>query len=269
MMCSDPAGFSDAIVGFANWFKALAMTHLNRVFIFVLILGIGLGPGEWALAQGGGGNQTGGGGGTGQTPTVQPTIPTQNQGGNQQGGDVSMPTSPFQLGDLLTIGQDFSRESVYENNRIQPFVGPSQANVVHPRSQIDPAGSTLGSAGGTGFTFTNSGRNTGQTGRSNTGFNSTGANMNGTEVPRRGVRSALNHTPVFVAPSNVVASQFSGRLSRLPALASAGPVEIAIENRIATLNGIVETAEQGELIARQAELEPGIDRVVNNLQVKQ
>lgn len=241
------------------------MTYSKRASFGALVIGVVLGLGESGLAQGGGGNQTGGGG---QTPTVQPTIPTQNQGGSQ-GGDVAMPTSPFQLGDLLTIGQDFSRESVYENNRIQPFVGPSQANVVHPRSQINPAGSTLGSSGGTGFTFSNSGRTAGQTGRSNTGFNSTGTATNGNSVPRRGVRTALNHTPVYVAPSDLVALQFTGRLSRLPALSTAGPVVIAVENRVATLNGVVETTEQGELIARQAELEPGIDRVVNNLQVKQ
>ncbi len=231
---------------------------MNRKLTCVLVLVGAFCAIQCTLGQGTGGTGTGTGtiGGTGTTTTGT---------GTGQGGNVSLPTGPLDLGSQLTIGPEFSRETVFESVRIQPFVGPSVANTIHPRSQIDPAGSSLGSSSGSGFSFATGGQNRAQTGFGNTGIGS--SSTQGFSVSRRGIRSAVRYTPIALPAGNLVATNFTGRLSRLPAIQNVGAIEMKVENRIATLSGVVADAAQKSLIARQAELEPGVSQVVNNLEV--
>lgn len=216
------------------------------------------------------GQGTGGTGGTGGTTTDTGTNTGTGGNQNQGGGDVTGMNDPLQLGDLLTIGQEFTRDSMFENDRIQPFVGPSAANIVHPRSQIDPAGSTLGSSGGGGggFTFSTQGQNQSRGGAQSSGFGGTGSSQ-GFTVARRGVRSDVAYRPMFLPAGEVVQANFNSRLSRLPALQNIGSVTMQVDNRVATLRGTVASEDQRSLIVRQAALEPGVDRVINELQVNQ
>jgi hypothetical protein len=227
----------------------------------------------WAQGQGntggtGGTGGTGSTGGMGETPTFGGGT---NTGGQNQGGNVSGFGDPFELGNLLQIGQDFTRDSMYENNRVQPFVGPSTENVLHPRSQIDPAGSTLGSSSSRGgITFGTSAQNRARGGLGTTGFGSTGTgSQQGFSVDRRGVRSSLAYTSAGTVADEVTSAQFASRMNRLPLFANVNGVEVHVQNRIATLRGVVPSEQQKEMLGRQAELEPGIDYVVNDLVVQQ
>jgi len=69
-------------------------------------------------------------------------------------------------------------------------------------------------------------------------------------------------------PANVeVATRFTSRLDRIPAirLEGAANISISVENGTATVSGIPATQEQADRIVRQLNLEPGIYRVQNNL----
>ena len=214
------------------------------------------------------GQGTGGTGTTGSGTTNTGTTGTTT--GTGQGGNVSLPTAPLDLSDQLTSGPGFTRATMFETVRVQPFVGPSTANIIHPRSQIDPAGSTLGSSGGSGgsgFTFSTGGQNRAQQGSGNTGFGGIGSSTQGFSVSRRGVRSAVRYTPIALPAGNLVSTNFTRRLNRLPAFQNVGAIEMKVDNRVATLSGVVADAEQKSLIAGQAELEPGVSRVVNNLEI--
>lgn len=240
---------------------------MNRILVFLTFFaGCGLAQSAWCQGTGNTGNQVP------TTPTTgTPAVGTQTTtAGGDGGGNVSGLNNEFNLGDLINLGQDFSQESMFENDRIQPFVGPSAQNVVHPRSQIDPAGSTLGSAGGAGLTSSRSGlgQNRSQSGPlGSTGL--AGTNQQGFTVPRRGVRGAVLYTPVGRSAGSGMVSGFAARLSRLPSFASISSIEVRVEDRIAILTGVVDTAEQKDLIGRQAALEPGVSGVINDLRVGQ
>ncbi len=232
------------------------------ILALAAVFGIGIAQTCWAQGPGG----TGGTGGT-TTSTSSSTSTTTGNGTTttqSQAGSVSGMTDALQLGDLLTIGPEFTRETVFESERIQPFVGPSSENIIHPRSQLE-AGSTLGSSGGGGggFTFSTGGQNRAGT----TGFGATGTTGTGFTVSRRGVRGALRYTPTSLPSGEIVRSNFSSRLIRLSALQNVGSINMSVDNRVATLRGVVASDEQKSLLARQAELEPGVDRVVNELEV--
>lgn len=200
-------------------------------------------------------------------------IPGGGTGGDQQVPDTGGGNVPGQqaeqlgeaevqnLGDFINQFNLEPEEVEIENQRLQPFVGPSRAafseqGVSHPRSQIDQA---AGGGGGAGF-----GGGRGQ------GAPATSDALEGFEVPRAGIRSRLvpRIEVRFPVSAATVGNRFQQRLTRIPAINSAAAgVNVSVQNRVATLSGTVATSEIRDRIERMARLEPGISRIVNQITV--
>ena len=213
--------------------------------------------------------QTGGSSGSGgssNTGGIQiGGAPTTTTGTTTTGGTSTSTGTVSGLNELLDLTANelnignFSDESMFENDRIQPFVGPSSENVVHPRSQT-----ASGSTGGSTRSSAGAGRATGR---------STGAasgNATSFSVPRRSIRTGVRYAfREGHFDSRGVAANFADRIQRTPVLNDLPGVEVSVESRVATLTGTVANAQQRELIERQLRLEPGISSVINLLQISQ
>jgi hypothetical protein len=169
---------------------------------------------------------------------------------------------------------DFSFD--FQNERVQPFVGPSTANLVHPRSMI--ASGTTGT--GTGGSARGSTRQSNPLSRLMSGSQFQGQNQGlrgfsttgNTGVPRRGIRGAVQYTFSAANRQTVsanVPTSFIGRIQQTPQFQGLSSISITMENRVATLSGTVADSEQRSLLERQLMLEPGVSSVVNQLQIQQ
>ncbi len=239
--------------------------HVSR-FAFAMIVGfVALAvAGSAQTNQGGGGGTQGGGttGGSTGFPTTggQSTGSTGGTGGNSDSGSsFSLDQGPIDLlANQLQLGQ-------FTNDRIQPFVGASSLNIAHPRSFMASDGGTGGAGGFSGLTFSPAGRGGGQFGaNSGLGFGSSSS------INRRGIRGAITYdfTSYSSKIESAVAPYFTDRMTRLPRFADVEGLDIAMENRVATLRGTVADADQKRLLERQLLMEPGVSRVINQLQIR-
>lgn len=96
-----------------------------------------------------------------------------------------------------------------------------------------------------------------------------GGQQIGFTITRRGIRARLR--PVFAFPqisAQQVVHRFDDHLSRQPlARDLVGQYSITIEQRTATLKGSVKTRGDADRLVRQLRLEPGVYKIVNQLQV--
>jgi hypothetical protein len=190
--------------------------------------------------------------GTGGTGSVGAPLQQANQA-----GDAELQN----LGDFINQFNLQPEEVEIENMRVQPFVGPSRAafaeqGISHPRSQIDQSAGGAQIGGGRGFGFG--------------GGAAASQPLEGFEVVRAGVRARLVpqiqvRYPVSAA---MVTQRFQQRLGRIPSVnLAAGGVNVSVDNRVATLTGMVATAEQRGRIEALARLEPGISEIDNRIVV--
>ena len=234
------------------------------------------------LAQGqGGGGQAGGGGGAvggGQQQLQQQQIQQQQlqqqqqaQSGGGTGGDSDgggLETLASEDADLLSgIESEDVRNQGFvgaTGNRIQEqgFVGPPGESSAPPLADGASFGggvndSATGGGGGAG-------RNVG--GNRQTGFGAFGQ-AKGFQVIRKGVRTRLS--PRFASPSRSteeVAMRFSNRIQRQPVIAfDGGGLSVEINQRVATVTGFAQSEAERNRFIRQLRLEPGIDRVVDQV----
>ena len=91
----------------------------------------------------------------------------------------------------------------------------------------------------------------------------------GGSVIRSGLRTRLR--PAFAAPivsPRATENNFYNNLSRQPTAQSLiGRYQVTIENRTATVSGVVNTQADADRLIRQLRLQPGIYGIVNQLQI--
>lgn len=243
------------------------MHRLSGTVCVVFIVLLLLVPGGLVAQDGPGGNP---GGVPGGFPVGVPATGgefsgtgTGNSGdstGGQTSGTQTSQGGQAEVQDLGGFINSFNIEPEQveiENQRLQPFVGPSRANMVergfsHPRSQIAP--STGGAGGG--------GRGGGGGAQTQDGF----------EVVRAGIRARLVPNYELRLPGAgelPVSTRFQQRLSRLPVLQGAHQgIQVSHSGRTIILNGSVSTLQQKARIERMAALEPGVSAVENNIIVE-
>ena len=200
--------------------------------------------------------------------------------GGETGGDTGGSTggnsggTPGEVGDVggnLDLATDIPPVEIpeFEDNRNQGFVGATTTNISDfgfvGRSSEFVGGASLGSFGGD----VNNVNGTGGGGNArggNTGFTGGGA-ANGFEIVRpKFIRTRLRlNFDAPQIPNELISSQFSSRLSQLPAVNRNSKINVSIDNRTATLTGRTNTRQEAVRIERQLRLEPGVSRVVNKL----
>ena len=90
------------------------------------------------------------------------------------------------------------------------------------------------------------------------------ATAGGTSQLRIPVRIAFEARPVS---STLISTKFARRLTNIPALNLTAPVAVTMDGRTAVLQGVVANERQRGLIARLANLEPGVSSVRNELKI--
>ena len=163
-----------------------------------------------------------------------------------------------------------------DDQRNQGFVGATAPGIVEigfvgavSENSGSPIASGATFGGGVNSSVTSSfsvGGNTGTRGGQGGGFT---AAENGFRVTRRSLRAKLRPSFSSQSPApEYVASRFNDRFYRQPDSQDfRGQYSITIENRTAFLNGSVNTAADSERLVRQLRLEPGIYKIVNQLQI--
>ena len=212
-------------------------------------------------------------GGTPQVPDTQPQQPVDNTTqqpniGGQDDGEVN-------LDDAASL--DFGGDD--EDNRNQGFIGNTSTRVgvqgfVGAGSVVGPQLSNqddvIASYGGEfeGFSGENSRSAVVPTPNRN-GFQT--ATPLGSTVIRQNVRARLR--PSFFSPSIAparVQDQFVSVVSRQPVAQSLiGRFSIRVQNKTAYIQGTVNNSREASYIERQLRLQPGVYRIVNQLQVLQ
>ena len=259
----------------------------NRKLMFelcIILAAAGVGTSA-ALAQ------DGGFGGVPTTPTTPTTSPTTTPSTTTGSGQ----TNSGQSGGAQQIGNTSGGNGVAdptarnvdievsEDLRNQGFVGATAPGIqdlgfVGATSELSgpplASGKTFGGGvnGSSGGSSTGSGGNRSRvTGVGNQqGFGVVGGTQNGFVVTRGNVRAQLKSD--FAAPlvsGNQIANQFNDRFYRLPASQSfAGQYQITIDHRTATLTGVVNSPADADRLIRQLRLQPGVDKIVNELTVE-
>ncbi len=193
----------------------------------------------------------------GTQPVTDPGPVTQDPTQDPGGGNVDQRDGP---GQLESVGETL------EDERSQGFVGPSQARIqeqetifIGPTKQrieeITPSVST----GNINRSFSGNGGGS-------PGF--TGFGNNGYSISRSNVRARVRPNFSFrTIPSQVVARGFQQRISKLPIRNSVSGVNIRVEGTTATISGVAETQQDLDNVIGQLQLEPGVYRIVNEVQV--
>ncbi len=224
-----------------------------------------------AQAQGGGGQAGGGGGATGAQQQQQLL---QQQA--QSGGDTGAIGGGSDGGGLETLASedaDLLSGVESEDVRNQGFVG-STGNRIQEQGFVGPPGESSAPPLAEGASFGGGVNDSaaGGGGGGNAGGNQqtgTGAfgQAKGFQVIRKGVRTRLS--PRFASPSRSteeVAMRFSNRIQRQPVIAfDGGGLSVAINQRVATVTGFAQSEAERNRFIRQLRLEPGIDRVVDQV----
>ena len=189
-------------------------------------------------------------------------------GGIGGGGDSGIGN----IGDALTSGQ-------IEDLRNQGFVGATGTRI-QELGFVGPPGETSGPPLTAGASF-GGGVNDGGGGGAGGGFGGGGGGGGnnqqngfggigqgkGFQVVRKGVRTAL--TPRFASPtrsSRQISTRFSNRIRRQPNMANdGGGMFVSINGRVATVSGFAQSEAERSRFMRQLRLEPGIDRIVDQV----
>ncbi len=101
----------------------------------------------------------------------------------------------------------------------------------------------------------------------NTNNGNRNSNNQGTKKQPRVHLSLAQEFAAEAAAHRVANEVVATRLSSLPGLKFTAPLEVVVENRVATLRGSVATDHDRELAAQLVLLEPGVSEVVNELAV--
>jgi hypothetical protein len=199
-----------------------------------------------------------------QNPTQQPTT---NNNNNQGSGDNQI-TEGEGVGDL----DDAIDLQPTPDQRNQGFIGSNSVRIQESGFIGAPgeiAGPGLADDATLGGGVNNQGGSSVSigTGGGRGGFNA--AADNGFTVPRRSVRARL--VPSFYSPprpSQQVVSRFTNHFQQQPSAWQTGNnYSINIQNRTAFVNGTVGTRADSERLVRQLRLEPGVYKIVNQLQI--
>ena len=190
-------------------------------------------------------------------------------GGGGIGDGVGQATDLLEAVDLIDV-------------RNRGFVGSAAPRIIE-QGFVGPPGEQTGPPLGDGATF-GGGVNDGQTvggggggggagggGGQRNGFGGVGGQEKGFQVQRKGIRTSLS--PRFAAPqlsANEIGNRFQSRLSRQPMLRNDNrSMTVRIENRTAIVSGFAGSQAEQDRFIRQLRLEPGIDRIKNQVQVSQ
>ncbi len=187
--------------------------------------------------------------------------------GTGNGGGDGIDAFTAEDADLLSgVSSDDVRNQGFvgaTGERIQElgFVGPPGETSGPPLADgASFGGGVNDGGGGGGFGGGNAGRN------QQNGFGGFGQGK-GFQVIRKGVRTALS--PRFASPtrSNAeISNRFNNRIGRLPVMANdGGGLSVSINQRVATVTGYAQTEAERSRFIRQLRLEPGIDRVIDQV----
>ena len=266
------------------------MRSIFRNLCFVIALTIGsfaFASNLCAQDQGGGGGNVGGGnfggGGTdifggGTTGITNPGTTGLNTGvtggtggGTGAGGNAlsgAIDASAFDPNNQIQI------QPPEDTRREIPFVGPATGNIFNyfeGVGSVSGGGTNFGGGIGGGIGAGGLGGGPGQFGNQFGQFG--GGTGNGFTISRRSIRAPL--VAAFTSPvvtGAQVSERFSDRLVRIPSIEKLGGAEnvrVTVSDGTAVISGIVKSLEARDKVARMAKLEPGIYKVVNQLQVQQ
>lgn len=210
---------------------------------------------------------------------------TRISGSNRTGSLGSSGLSTMSSGQFLNFQSVNQAEQFFGSSS---FVGADTGDVVNPLSATQGSSRSGLSSGLTGRTTT------GLTGRSTMGSSLMGLGSGGLLGSRTGsgysqslnrsqfgargrtqqdvIRAAVRvgFTPPAGPNTEVVSNELAARLSRIPALRNApqaANVQVNLEGRTAVLKGTVPTADARLVLERLLLLEPGVDKVQNELVV--
>lgn len=247
---------------------------INHSIILSVLIVVGFGFCNAQLfAQGGTGGTGGGqvGGDTGGQADGGQANTGQNTGSTGSGSTTAEGEGVGDLGGAIEL-DEFS-----EDTRNQGFIGSSATRIQEfgfvgrPSVLIGPPLSEGASLGGgvndsVGSTVNIGGGGGNARGGGAAGF---GAASNGVTITRRSMRSKVR--PNFSAP-RLNGAQVSNRFDSHYSLQPGSQFQrknysINIQNRTAFLNGSVTTLAESERLVRQLRLEPGVYKIVNQLQI--
>ena len=203
-------------------------------------------------------------------PVDQPTVipDTGDTGGGRETGNIS------DTGDNtvdLTEGLDIE---ISPDTRNQGFVGAT-APQIQELGFVGAATENTGPPLAEGATFGGGVNDSGGRGIGGGGGGGPGQGFgpateeNGFTVIRRSLRARLvpRYEVRRTSPTEI-SNRFNNRFYRLPESdAFAGQFSITINNRVATVTGVVQSREQSDRIVRQLRLEPGVYKIDNQLQI--
>lgn len=174
-------------------------------------------------------------------------------GGQGSGGGAASPIGDFQM--QTDTGLSQLQEQLQANQADVDFVGGPVAEdqeATFSRANADGGGGNPFSAIDGFFRQLNA-------------LNSSAGNV---RTARRVIRAPLRVGFAVSRPSDaVVASRFLERFQRNPILREVGEVNATLEDQTMTLTGFVRSADQRVIVEQQALLEPGVNRVNNQLTV--
>jgi hypothetical protein len=219
------------------------------------------------------GQQRDSGGGGSSTTIGGPTtvfVPSSNSGSSfnsSSTGQTSGMTSAGSTGGTGTPGSTTVGTTVISRpgfldaatKRGKGFMTPSNTTSLSTSTGRGTTGLTgvstrlggLGGLGGLGSQFGNTNRNS----------------TNSTTTQLRIPMQVAPNPAVAGRVRNVVSTQFTERVTKLPGLQTSGVTMTAAEGRKAVLRGKVASTEQADLLGRLALLEPGISNVQNELTI--
>lgn len=253
---------------------------------------------------GGIGGNTGGFGGTGATGNLGgtqtgTTTGTQaiNTGGQTGGATLTgSGNNPIDLSQNAQLNIAPTAENFFPNVvRSEGFIGNTasamaERGFVGGSSAAMPAPNSVDFVGGVNSSTGTGGSAQGLAGRGQTANRAAGGrqqnalgalggmggvggvgNANGGEIQRRGVRARVaSRINVQLPDSAQVYDRFVSKINRLPSNAkTTDGVQIRIDNKTATLTGESSSRSDVDALIRQLRLEPGVYRVVDQVQIKQ
>ena len=243
------------------------MNSLQKL-VAITFFGLAFSISSWAMGQGGqgGGDLGGQDGGNDQVPQQQ--VPdTTNQ---DTGDDGTTVTGGDGVIDTETDQVDIS---ISDNTRNQGFVGSTSASIQNP--DVGFVGGVSNDSGpplADGQSFgggINSGLQPSQFQAQQPNAQRNQTTLIQVEVIRRSIRAKLRTSFYAPRPSGQqMSTRFNNRFVRQPGSQTVGTgYSVRVENRKATLTGMVSTAADSARLVRQLRLEPGVYKIDNQLQI--
>ena len=210
-------------------------------------------------------------------PTEEPTTQFPATGGGGGGGQtIEDNNTPVDFDDSASLNLGATED----DNRNRGFIGAT-APYVSERNFVGSASLTFGVlaedatfGGGVNGTTVSAVPNGGGTGGGRGGFGGAGgfgAGQTSGNIIRGNLRSRLR--PAFAAPrvpTGVTVGRFNSNFLRQPGTqAMVGRYQVSIQNKTAFLTGFVSSKADASRLERQLRLQPGVYKIVNQLQVAQ